>query len=100
MYTGPPLPQDERQKLKELPVRKGRAGGRPRLLSRSAIKQAKAHYNELLDKDPHRWSPQQDAAKHLAVNVMKLPETTWQTIEDQIVVPVLEQRGLTQRRKK
>jgi hypothetical protein len=126
VYTGPPLPPDQQRKLKDAfsklppgppeldrsvlsrldrpapssPVRKSGAGGRPRLLSKSEIKQAKKAYNELLDKDPHRWSPQQAAAKHLAVKVLKLPETVWQTLQHQVVVPELERRGLKQRPKK
>jgi hypothetical protein len=80
-------------------VRKSGAGGRPPLLSASMIKQGKAALNELLDKKPHRWSQQGDAAREIAVT-LKLPEATWQTVEKRIVVPVFERRGLKKKRRK
>lgn len=115
VYTGPPLPEDQRQKLKDalklpprLPeldrsvltkldhaapssrVRKSGAGGRPRLLSERQKKKAATKLRRLLKEDPHRWSQQRTAAKYLAVYV-GLPETAWQTLAAQVVVPELEQ---------
>jgi hypothetical protein len=82
-----------------LAQRKSRAGSGLRLLSDLQIEQAQGYYGGLLDKDPQRWRRQETAARHITVTFLKLPEESWQTIESQIVVPVLIERGLKKPRK-
>jgi hypothetical protein len=64
-----------------------------RLLSDEQIAQRKAHYGELLDKDQKSYRKQQTAAKEITA-FLGLLEESWQTVEDQIVVPVLHERKL------
>ena len=64
-----------------------------RLLSDEQIAQGKAHYGELLDKDQKSYRKQQTAAKEVPA-FLGLLEESWQTVEDQIVVPVLHERKL------
>jgi hypothetical protein len=64
-----------------------------RLLSDEQIEQGKAHYGELLDKDQKSYRKQQTAAKEVTA-FLGLLEESWQTVEDQIVVPVLRERKL------
>jgi hypothetical protein len=68
-----------------------------RLLSDDQIDQGKAHYNKKLDENvtPQHWRQQSSAAQEIAA-LLKLPQNSWQTVEDQIVVPVLIARGLKQ----
>jgi len=60
-----------------------------RLLSDDEIEQGKARYREMLNADRRRWRFQQAAAKEIAA-FLGLPETSWQTVEDRIIVPVLQ----------
>ena len=71
-----------------------------RLLSEQQKETAKAAYGDLLDHNQRKWRVQQTAAKHITVEVLRLPEESWQTVEDKIIVPVLKQRDLKRRRKK
>jgi hypothetical protein len=71
-----------------------RNSGEPRAVSKDQIERAKAHYNELLDKDETRWKVQGTAATYIATEFLKLPETKSQTVEDWIVIPVLIERGI------
>ena len=71
-----------------------------RLLSEEQIAAGRAYYERLLDQDPKRWRPQATAAKHITVTFYKKHEGSFQTIEDQVVIPVLERRGLRKIRKR
>ncbi len=73
----------------------------PRLLSEEKIAEGWIYYEALLDGkiiidklSPERWRHQSTAAKHITVKFYDLPESSWQTIQSKIVVPVLEKRGL------
>ena len=104
VHSPPPPKPPPKPKPKPKPPpppvrRKQRAGPGPRLLSDLQIKNAQAYYDDLLDQAPQRWRRQQDAAKHIAVTFLQLPEGSFQTVEDYIVVPVLKRRGLKKKRK-
>ena len=73
--------------------RKSRVSG-PRLLSDQQLKDAQDYYDGLLNTNDPKWRNQQTAAKHITVHFLKLPEESWQTVEDQVVVPKLIERGL------
>ncbi|MGX1352492.1 hypothetical protein AB7M49_006101 [Bradyrhizobium elkanii] len=133
VYTGPPFPEDERQRLKgalsKLPrlppepqrIREGRRlldrmmGGqtgdraappvRPKrktrsdkgqslLLSAVDTKRAQKCLSGLLKEEPHKWRRPTTAAKYITTECLKLREESWQTVRDQVVLPLLERRGL------
>ncbi|TAI63930.1 hypothetical protein [Bradyrhizobium sp. Leo170] len=59
------------------------------------IEQTQERYSRFLDENPQKkWRRPQTAAKHIAVEFLKRPEGSWQTIRDLIVFPVLERRDL------
>src|SRR5262245_179750 len=64
-----------------------------RLLTKEQNAEGKAYYGGLLDEDQRKWRFQQTAAKEVTA-FLELSEESWQTVEDQIVVPVLHERKL------
>ncbi|MGY8682454.1 hypothetical protein Q2941_32460 [Bradyrhizobium sp. UFLA05-153] len=96
--------QRKMQEMQELIETSARMRSQParreaaRLLSPTQIDEARAYYEHRLDEDLRRWRSQQAAAKRITVEFLKLPERSWQTVEDEVVIPVLDRRGL--RRKK
>lgn len=71
-------------------------------LSQDQIDLAQAYHKRKLNdpnEPPHRWRTQRTAAKLITVEFLKLPEESWQTVEDQVVIPVLERCGLRKSKK-
>jgi hypothetical protein len=83
--------------------RKRKTRSRKGLLSEDQVKTGKAYLEQKLDdpneKTPHRWRVQKSAAETITVKVLKLPIGVAQTVEDQIVIPVFERRGLRKPKK-
>jgi len=73
-----------------------------RLLSQDQIDRGTAHLvkklNDPKEKNPRRWRLQKSAAIEIT-KFLELPEESAQTIEDRIVIPVFEQRGLRKPKK-
>jgi hypothetical protein len=81
-------------------AREKRARPGQKLLGETEIAQGQLYYESLLNANLKRWCSQQAAAKHIAVAFYRLPEESWQTIEDAVVIPVLDKRGLRKRTNK
>lgn len=73
-----------------------------RLLSPDQIDRGTAHLDERLNdpkvKNPRRWWTQKSAAKEIAV-YLGLPPESFQTVEDEIVIPLFDRRGLRRSKK-
>jgi hypothetical protein len=69
-----------------------------RLLSAEQIVDAQAYYERLLTEDQHRWHGQAVAARHVAVTYLGFDEGSAQTIEDWVIIPVLDRLGLRLRK--
>ncbi|MET4313536.1 hypothetical protein [Bradyrhizobium sp. RT4b] len=124
VYAGPPGLGEALRKLRPAPeteyIREGRrlldrmtsghTGATPRkprkpkatregarLLSQDQIDRGTAHLVNNLDdpkqKNPRRWRTQRTAAKEIA-KFLGLPEESAQTIEDWIVIPLFDLRGI------
>jgi hypothetical protein len=64
-----------------------------RLLKPAALKRAQQFYRDKLDsgEEPHVWLTQRAAAERITTHILKLDPGSWQTVEDQVVKPVLQE---------
>jgi hypothetical protein len=73
-----------------------------RLLSQDQIDrgqaQLKLKLNDPKEKNPRRWRLQKSAAEKITL-YLGLPLESWQTVEDEIVIPMFEQCGLRKPKK-
>jgi hypothetical protein len=79
------------------PKRKTRSDkGQSQVLSPDETDRARSYYSGLLDDDLRKWRRPTMAAKYITTEFLKRPEGSWQTIKRDVVLPVLERRGLIQ----
>ena len=81
------------------PVRRKSRVKKSRLLSPSQIEEAQKYFNDQIDKNPDHWSTEEEAARDITVNFLKLAEGSWQTVRTWVIRPVLKRR-LRQKNKK
>jgi hypothetical protein len=90
---------DLHQSVAVAPVRRRKSHAGLRLLSAQQIENGWTHGHGLLNDNPRKWRQQQALAKEITA-FLKLPDESWQTVEDQIAVPLLVERGFKKPRNK